>query len=190
MGIKWLLKGFFHLMSMNFELFIIIVFIGIIFWPLAVFMLIAHIIDYRILKNYYLKRQKWGLNICCGNTDGGGVNADIVERDVPNFILVTSIYRLPFKDKEFKNALCSHTMEHVESPGKFFSELKRVSEKVSILVPPVWDIGCVGHVREHKWQFLTLLTMHTNSLPRRIKLPFWWYQKRFGQVVSDSKKVL
>ena len=62
--------------------------LGITLFTLAVYSTMAHFIDYRILKNYHFNRQKWCLNISCSNTDGGGINADIVKRDVPNFVLV------------------------------------------------------------------------------------------------------
>lgn len=145
------------------------------------YLIIANIIDYRILKSYYLKKQKWNLNICCGYTDGGGINADVAKRNVPNFVLIKNIYRLPFKNKEFDNVICSHTMEHVENPYNFLKELKRISKNVVLLVPPIWDMGCFLNFREHKWQFLTLKSRHSNNLPGKIKLPFWWHQEMFGQ---------
>jgi hypothetical protein len=168
----------------GFSEFIILIIIGLMYWPLLVYLLLANILDYIILKNYYFKRQKWGLNICCGNTDGGGVNADIIKRSVPNFILIENIYKLPFKDKEFKDAICSHTMEHVDDPDRFYKELKRISENVVLLVPPIWDLASLGAFREHKWQFLTLRTKYFNNLPRKFKLPWWWYQKKFGQTIK------
>ena len=55
-----------------------------------------HWYSYRRLKSYIVGRRRWGLNICCGTTDGGGVNADILQHgDVPNFVRLDSIYRLP-----------------------------------------------------------------------------------------------
>ncbi len=139
----------------------------------------GHIFDYRILKGRVL-REKWDLNICCGKTDCGGINADVVPRRVRNFVLV-DIYRLPFRDGQFNRAVCSHTMEHVDNPEMFYLELKRVSKSVTLLVPPVWDIAAVAHVPEHKWQFLTLRSRHDSSLPRMVKLPYWWYHRMFGQ---------
>ena len=63
-------------------------------------------------------------NICCGRTDGGGINADIVQHgDVPNFVKLDSIYRLPFADGQFEVVLCSHTAEHVQYPQRFDREL-------------------------------------------------------------------
>jgi hypothetical protein len=72
------------------------------------------------------------LNICCGTTDGGGINADILQHsDVPNFVKLDSIYRLPFADKQFGVVLCSHTAEHVHYPQRFDRELQaRVGQKL------------------------------------------------------------
>ena len=88
----------------------VIIIVGVLYLPLLVYVAIANVIDYRILKRYYYRKRRWDLNICCGNTNGGSVNANIVKRDVPNFVLLRDIYKLPFKDKEFKNTICSHTM--------------------------------------------------------------------------------
>lgn len=151
---------------------------------LAAIITAGHIIDYRILKNIYLRENNWSLNICCGKTDGGGVNADIVRRSVPNFVLVKDIYNLPFKDRQFENCICSHTIEHVENPGKFYKELMRVSKNVVILVPPIWDLSGMFFFAEHKWQFLTLSTKHKNYLPKKVKLPYSWYHNFFGQRIK------
>jgi len=142
-------------------------------------------IDYKFIKNKYLKSEKFDLNICCGNTICEGVNADIVKRNVPRFILIKNIYNLPFKNKQFKKTICSHTLEHVDDPMKFFKELQRISEHVVILVPPLWDYGCMFNLNEHRWQFLTLKSKHINKLPVFFKLPLAeTYQKKFGQSVK------
>jgi len=145
---------------------------------------ITHLIDYRILKSYYFNKKKWDLNISCGPTDGGGINADIVERDVPRFVLVKSIYSLPFKDKQFKNTVCSHTMEHVDDPDRFYQELRRVSENVVVIIPPVWDFAALLYFPEHRWQFLSIGTCHINCLPKKVPLPYSAFQRRFGQRVK------
>lgn len=163
---------------------LLIALLGIIFPPLLAYVLIAHVADYRIIKNYHLRKHKWGLNICCGNTDGGGINADIVKRDVRNFVLVKDIYNLPFRNKQFRNVVCSHTLEHVDSPDKFFRELRRISKKVVILVPPVWDLGSICHYKEHKHQFMTFKTRHINRLPAKARLPYSLYQDAFGQRIE------
>lgn len=145
---------------------------------------ITHIIDYRLLKTHYFNSRKWDLNISCGHTDGGGINADVIQRDVPKFVLVKDIYGLPFKDKQFKNTVCSHTMEHVDDPERFYNELQRVSENVVVIIPPVWDIAALLYFPEHRWQFLALGPCHRNRLPRKVPLPYGSFQKRFGQRIK------
>ena len=148
---------------------------------LGIYALLGHIVDYRIIKPYYLKSKKWCLNISCANTNGGGINADVIPRKVPNFVLIKNIYKLPFKDNQFENTICSHTMEHVEYPEKFYKELKRVSKNVTLLIPPLWDIVGFLDFLEHKWQFLTFKTNHTNHLPKKVKLPYWWCHKNLDK---------
>jgi SAM-dependent methyltransferase len=132
---------------------------------------ILNILSYRILKGRIVRRQKWDLNICCGKTDGGGVNADIFQHaGVPRFVLVDSVYRLPFEDRTFDSVLCSHTMEHVEDPDAFFAELSRVGKRVTLVLPPLWDFSAVLNVLEHRWIFLTLRKKH-DRLPPRVRLP-------------------
>lgn len=142
-------------------------------------------LDYKFMKNKYLKSEKFDLNICCGNTLCGDINADIVKRNVPRFILIKDIYNLPFKNKQFKKTICSHALEHVDDPLKFFKELQRVSENVVILVLPLWDYACILNIIEHKWQFLTFKSKYINRLPNFFRLPFSeFYQKTFGQKIA------
>ncbi len=144
--------------------------------------LFLHQISYRLIKNRILRRRIWDLNICCGKTDGGGVNADIVKHDnIPNLVLLSDIYNLPFEDNAFEQVLCSHTIEHVENPKSFYNELKRVGRNVTLVVPPLWDIGAVLNLLEHRWIYLTVKKEH-QSLPPKIHLPLASYiQRLFGQ---------
>ncbi len=88
-----------------------------------------NVLSYRVLKARILRRRKWDLNICCGRTDDG-LNADIVRHaDVPRFVQIGSIDRLPFKDGSFETVLCSHTMEHVENPDAFSRSSRRVGNR-------------------------------------------------------------
>jgi SAM-dependent methyltransferase len=139
-------------------------------------------VSYGYLKSRILKERIWDLNICCGKTDGGGVNADILQHaELPNFVKVDDIYDLPFEDKQFNTVLCSHTMEHVDNPTLFCKELQRVGKEVTIVVPPLWDIGAVINVLEHKWIFLTFKKRH-RGLPPHVPLPFARaIHRRFGQ---------
>jgi len=142
-------------------------------------------LSYTFSKNKVLRRRIWDLNICCGKTDGGGYNADIVKHaDVNNFILIKDIYRLPFKDKQFPFVLCSHTLEHIDDPAAFHRELNRVGQNVTYLLPPIWDISAALNFIEHRWLFLSFFTEH-QRLPKYIRLPFARsYQKYFGQRIK------
>jgi hypothetical protein len=145
--------------------------------------LFLHFISYDVIKTRTLKFRKWGLNICCGKTDGGGVNADIIKHaEIPNFIKVDNIYSLPFADEEFDHILCSHTMEHVEDPKAFFNELQRIGRSVTILNPPLWDLWATFWFVEHKWFFLSLRSKHVDRLPQYRHVPFSrFYHNHIGQ---------
>ena len=149
---------------------------------IIVYFFLSNYISYKILKKRILNSQKWDLNICCGKTDGKGINADIVKHsELPNFIQINDIYNLPFKNKTFNTVLSSHTIEHVDDPESFIKELKRVGEDVTIVLPPLWDITAAFNIIEHKWIFITLKKEH-KTLPLYLKLPFSTsVQNFFGQ---------
>jgi SAM-dependent methyltransferase len=139
---------------------------------LAVLTQALNFLSYRILKRRILRKRKWDLNVCCGKTDGGGVNVDIVQHaELPHFVKVDSVYSLPFRDQQFETVLCSHAMEHVEDPGAFFKELARVGKQVTVVLPPLWDVAGILNVLEHRWIFLTFRKEHSR-LPPRVRLPF------------------
>jgi len=136
------------------------------------YLYLSHYVSYSLLKNKILKDKQWGLNVCCGKTDGGGVNADIFEhKELPNFRLLDDIYNLPFLNQEFETILCSHTIEHVDDPAAFLKELRRVGTDVTIVIPPLYDITAALNIFEHKWIFLTFKKKHT-TLPLHFRLPF------------------
>ena len=142
-------------------------------------------LSYRHMGGLIRKRRPvWDLNICCGKTDGGGINVDIVKHaDVPNLHIVDDIYHLPFSGKQFEHTLCSHTIEHVDDPAAFYAELKRVSNHVTLVVPPLWDLSAVLNIFEHRWIFLTFRKDH-DTLPKHMPLPFArQLQERMGQKV-------
>lgn len=143
----------------------------LIFAAVAVLSQALNFLSYRILKKRILRKRKWDLNICCGKTDGGGVNADITRHaDIPRFVWIKSVDRLPFKDGAFENVLCSHTMEHVADPDAFYKELRRVGNRVTLVLPPLWDLAGVLNILEHRWIFLSFRKEH-HRLPPRIRLP-------------------
>lgn len=138
---------------------------------ITLYVLLANYVSYSLGKRRILNGYKWDLNICCGKTDGGGVNVDIVKhQDLPRFLQVNDIYNLPFRDHQFETVLCSHTLEHVDDPDLFYTELQRVGKQVTLVVPPLYDLAAVLNILEHKWIFLTFKKKH-NSLPRHITLP-------------------
>lgn len=151
---------------------------------ILLYMWVAHYISYTMHKHYLLKKSDWDLNICCGKTDVGKINADIVQHGpAENFQLIKNIYNLPFEDKQFNTVLCSHTMEHVEDPKCFFKELQRVGKNVTIIIPPLYDISAVFNILEHKWVFWTFRKKFVDQLPRHTKLPgAEWLHRCFGQV--------
>jgi len=161
---------------MSHEVVIIAIFIVLIYIS------VAHYISYFMEKKRILNRQTWDLNICCGKTDGGGLNVDIYKhKDVPNFRLVNDIYNLPFADGSFDTVLSSHTIEHVDHPVQFYEELVRVGKNVTIVVPPLYDLAAVLNLFEHKWIFLTFKKEH-QTLPRFIRFPFSdVFHSLFGQ---------
>ena len=149
---------------------------------ISLYVLFANYVSYYLGKRRILNGQKWDLNICCGKTDGGGLNVDIVRhKELPRFKQVKNIYDLPFEDDEFDTVLCSHTIEHVDDPRRFYKELQRVGKKVTLVVPPLYDLAAVLNILEHKWIFLTFKKKH-HTLPRFIKFPFAdVFHRRFGQ---------
>lgn len=152
---------------------------------ITVFLVLLNDLSYNYLKNNIISKQNWDLNICCGKTGCGIVNADIVKHsDVPNFVQLNDIYNLPFSEYQFEEILCSHTIEHVDDPIKFHRELSRIGKKVTYLVPPVWDITAAFNIFEHRWLFITMKKQH-HELPPHIRLPFSnTYQKYFGQKIK------
>ena len=150
---------------------------------LLLYVLSAHYVSYYLEKTRILNGCKWDLNICCGKTDGGGLNVDIVEhQELPRFKQVDNIYDLPFEDGAFESVLTSHTMEHVDDPRRFYTELRRVGKQVTVVVPPLYDLAAVFNILEHKWIFLTFKKQH-HTLPRFIKAPFAdALHKLFGQI--------
>jgi len=149
----------------------------------------ANFLSYRYLKERTLRERRWDYNICCGETDGGGINADIVRYgDVANFELVTDVNRLPHADGRFAHVLCSHTLEHVDDPAAMFAELRRVGRQVTILVPPLWDLAAALNPFEHRVIFLTLRTRHDDRLPPFIAFtPARWMQAVRGQrIIAHS----
>jgi SAM-dependent methyltransferase len=144
---------------------------------------VAHFASYQWIKRRTLAERRWDYNICCGTTDGGGINADIIRHgDVPNFELITDVAHLPHPSAAFGHILCSHTIEHVDDPKAMFQELRRIGRSVTVLVPPLWDFTAALNPFEHQVVFLTLKSRHDNHLPPFARFAFArWLQARIGQ---------
>lgn len=144
---------------------------------------VANFVSYRCLKERTLRERRWDYNICCGETDGGGINADIVRYGaIPRFELVSDVTALPHPDGAFEQVLCSHTLEHVDDPHAMFRELRRVGRRVTILVPPLWDLAAALNPFEHRVIFLTFSTRHDDHLPPYVHyVPARWLQRLRGQ---------
>jgi SAM-dependent methyltransferase len=88
------------------------------------------------------------LNFGCGTlrpyVDLADVNADVVPRRVPNFVLVGRDGRLPFRDKSVVT-FCSHVLEHVERPEETLRELSRVSAALYVVLPKWWNLSAWLH---------------------------------------------
>lgn len=73
-------------------------------------------------------------------------------------------------------------IEHLENPQKFHQELLRVGEKITYILPPLWDVTAVFNFLEHK---MTMRKEHTEP-PAFIRLPFAdFIQKSFGQRIKS-----
>ncbi|HAN78344.1 MAG TPA: SAM-dependent methyltransferase [Bacteroidales bacterium] len=61
----------------------------------------------------------------------------IKKKQIKGLLEVTQFdgYVLPYADKQFDLAICSHVIEHVEHPRKLLSEIKRISKHQIIEVP-------------------------------------------------------
>lgn len=156
------------------------------FATLMVLLWTANHVSYRVIKGRVLRERRWDYNICCGTTDGGGVNADIVQHaELPRFELVSDVTRLAHADRSFETVLCSHTLEHVDDPAAMFRELQRIGSRVTILVPPLWDLAAALNPFEHRVIFLTMSSRHDNRLPAFVRyLPARWLQDHFGQRID------
>ncbi len=160
------------------------------FATLVLLLWCANHVSYRLIKNCVLRERSWDYNICCGTTDGGGINADIVQHaDLPRFELVTDVTRLAHADRAFERVLCSHTLEHVDDPEAMFRELRRVGKRVTILVPPLWDLAAALNPFEHRVIFLTAASRHDDRLPPFIRYaPARWIQTRLGQRIDADAR--
>jgi predicted SAM-dependent methyltransferase len=88
------------------------------------------------------------LNIGCGKSViEGFVGLDLVDYGQEYIHDITT--KLPFKDKTIEEIYCSHTLEHIDDIKSVIEEFKRLTNKITIIVPHrchTWA-NCVGHIR-------------------------------------------
>ena len=101
-------------------------------------------------KEYAARVQKPILNIGCGKTDFGDVNADVKYQNVKNFMLIDANKPLPFTDKEFAVCICAHLIEHLDNPEFSLSEMYRIADKIYCSFPEWWQLGTYL-TPDHKW---------------------------------------
>lgn len=94
------------------------------------------------------------------------VNIDIVANGMPHFIqLDIEKERLPFADRFFGVAFCSHVLEHLDNWDFALGEAMRVADSVVVVLPhPFSPIGRL--VPSHKQHFTFSDITEIERLPR------------------------
>ena len=85
---------------------------------------------------FWLDNQNFSENISSIEISDSGISA-IKARKLDSIKEIKKFdgYTIPYKDKEFELALCSHVIEHVEHPRILLREIARVSDKQYFEVP-------------------------------------------------------
>jgi len=83
-----------------------------------------------------LSEKKFCLNMTAVEISNSAID-QIKKKNIEGLKLIKQFngYDLPFEDKEFDLAICSHVIEHVEHPRKLLSEIKRISKMQLFEVP-------------------------------------------------------
>lgn len=94
--------------------------------------------------------SSFGYMGCEVNVDIAWYRAKVGELLYPDRkFVVADAHRLPFKDKEFKQALLCEILEHVDDPLQVLREASRVAEEVIITVPDENAPYTPSHSPEH-----------------------------------------
>jgi len=82
------------------------------------------------------------VDVGCDIFPRAAITVDINRKVKPS--VVADIRFLPFRNKVFKQAICSHVLEHLANPLLAISEMKRISEEIVGGMPnrlnPWWKI--------------------------------------------------
>jgi SAM-dependent methyltransferase len=103
------------------------------------------------------------LDVGCGNHPAPVANvlADFFPGESPHRtgplaqdrpVVVCSVERLPFLDKSVDFAICSHVLEHTDSPERAAAELGRIARRGYLETPGYGKDILVGTGRMHNWQ--------------------------------------
>ena len=117
----------------------------------------------------------------------GDVTLDLRDTGECKNFVQGSVESIPFPDKHFGAAFCSHVLEHVCDPHTALKELYRVADKVFIVYPQWWTF-CAWTLPGHTW----LVTEKTgpDKEPRysftRIRASNCNKATRFGRLLSGE----
>ncbi|KKL07664.1 hypothetical protein LCGC14_2583740, partial [marine sediment metagenome] len=148
--------------------------------------------------------QKWGIRskdlvLEIGSGERPNARSDILcdkylwddtERAGPLVIdrpfIVGNGVKLPFRDNIFDFVLCSHLVEHIADPGKFFMEMMRVGARGCIIAPTELYESLVGSAN-HRW----IISIKDNCLLLKKKKTPWLVPalNSFAHSVKDRKPV-
>ena len=129
---------------------VVVIFL-VIWWRFGT--LTKNIVNKRVLKElreYAKKVKKPILNLGCGRTNYGDINADIISHGVENFMIIDANHKLPFKNKQFSSVVASNIIEHLDNPEFSLKEMKRIANKVYIAYPKWWQVG-TWLTPDHRW---------------------------------------
>jgi hypothetical protein len=136
---------------------------GVAIWELS--WLVAQRWDRKIAYQQALRvaRMRSKPLLVVGNPHGQYGCGDVVldleaSSKCPNQV-IGSVEAIPFPDKYFGVAFCSHVLEHVCQPEQAMAELERVADDVIVVYPWIWRVA-TWLVPGHTW----LITQHAGKM--------------------------
>lgn len=156
------------------------------------------------ITRFALGWQKWGIGskdlvLEIGSGERPNARSDILcdkylwddtERAGPLVVdrpfIVGDGVKLPFRDSIFDFVICSHLVEHIAGPEKFFMEMMRVGARGCIIAPTeLWE-SLVGSA-SHRW----IVSIKDNCLVLKKKKTPWLVPalNSFAHSLKDHKPV-